>query len=403
MKSLLLSIIFILYSFSLSSQELIVKSFQLNEGDLSARIEKRLDSNGNQCALVKVEAIPACEFGGYVIGKVEKKLGAYWVYICAQNPKTRKLIVASDNFQPIEVEFSKFGITSIEAGSTYTLRIESVNHRGITVIGGHKYVEMGLSVYWAECNLGALQSHETGDEYAWGVNFATNDTISMKVKNICGTKYDAVSQLWGNEWRMPTDSELSELLNTCIVYDDSENGVEGKRFIGLTGNTIFIPYTNSSEKGNYTSIWAGNKGLMLRYGRARPYILELKSMSTCFVWPMVSENAECYFRPVISLTKEVDDSLYWGIPTNGRYLIKGQLVYAIGHTPVSRAVNIYDNASGKFIQQIVNGKGLFEIWVTKDQELRFEFDGDPEQKPTIMNARPIMKVNMIRTPTFELG
>jgi hypothetical protein len=125
-----LRLLLIIYLFSfvgLFSQELVVKSFKLNERDLSARTEKRLDSNGNLCALIQVEAIPTCEFGGNIIGSVEKKLGAYWVYICAQNPTTRKLIVHSDHFQPLEVEFSNFGITPIVAGSTYTLKIETMD------------------------------------------------------------------------------------------------------------------------------------------------------------------------------------------------------------------------------------------------------------------------------------
>lgn len=282
MKNVIVTIACLLYSCSLFSQELSVKYFQLNEGDLSARTEKRLDSNGNQCALIKVEAIPACEFGGYVIGSVEKKLGAYWVYVCAKNPVTRKLIVSSDNFQPLEIDFSKFGIAFVEAGSTYTLRIETINRTESDIIDGHKYVDLGLSVYWADCNLGALRPHESGDKYAWGVNFATNDSISNdKTKNICGTKYDAVTQLWGGAWRMPTSNELSELINTCIIYDDIENGVDGKRCLGPSGNSIFIPFTNKRNNSNdstteyNTSIWAGNKNpkFMLKVGYKPYYVV----------------------------------------------------------------------------------------------------------------------------------
>lgn len=117
----------LLCSINSFSQELVVKSFILNEGDLSAKTEKRLDANGNHCALIKVESIPICEFGGYVIDTVEKKLGAYWVYVCAQNPITRKLVVSSDNYLPLEIEFCKYGIDKIKPGETYTLSIQSVN------------------------------------------------------------------------------------------------------------------------------------------------------------------------------------------------------------------------------------------------------------------------------------
>ncbi len=150
------------------SQELVVKSFRLNKGNLSARTEKRLDANGNQCALIKVEAIPVCEFGGYVIGNVEKKLGAYWVYVCAQNPMTQKLIVSSENYMPLEVEFSRYGITKIYSGETYILSIQSVNSSEKEQINGYGYVDLGLSVFWAEYNVGAMSPEENGDLYAWG-------------------------------------------------------------------------------------------------------------------------------------------------------------------------------------------------------------------------------------------
>lgn len=125
MKGFFLIIIVFVLSLRVSSQELVAKSFRLNIDDLSARTEKRLDANGNLCALIKVEVVPVCEFGGNIIGSVEKRLGTYWVYVCAQNPSTNKVLVSSKNFQPIAVEFSKFGITSIEGGATYILRIEA--------------------------------------------------------------------------------------------------------------------------------------------------------------------------------------------------------------------------------------------------------------------------------------
>lgn len=427
MKNIIVTIACLLYSCSLFSQELSVKYFQLNEGDLSARTEKRLDSNGNQCALIKVEVIPACEFGGYVIGSVEKKLGAYWVYVCAKNPATRKLIVSSDNFQPLEVDFSKFGIMSLEAGLTYTLRIETIKPSAINIIGGHKYIDMGLSVNWADCNLGALSPQDAGDTYSWGLIFATGDTIPKDIKNICGTKYDAVSQLWGDEWRMPTEKELSELLYECISYDDIENNVEGKRIIGISGNSIFIPYTSSNvfiykslannevngdlKDNKGTMLWSGNKKMATVPGSAFvprflgyfPAVTTLSQKS--YETRSLKEQHKYYIRPVIRKQKVEDSSIFGGSPNNGRYLIKGQLIEdeIYGEIPISTPINIYDNKTGKFIQQIHNEKGLFELWVTKDQELRFEFDNEPEQESTIMKVRPVMKVHLWRKPTFGLG
>ena len=33
---------------------------------------------------------------------------------------------------------------------------------------GHEWVDLGLSVYWSTCNLGAKSPEQYGDYYAWG-------------------------------------------------------------------------------------------------------------------------------------------------------------------------------------------------------------------------------------------
>ncbi|MBQ0156683.1 MAG: hypothetical protein KBT22_08950, partial [Bacteroidales bacterium] len=35
-------------------------------------------------------------------------------------------------------------------------------------IEGHDYVDLGLSVKWATCNIGASKPEEYGDYFAWG-------------------------------------------------------------------------------------------------------------------------------------------------------------------------------------------------------------------------------------------
>ena len=38
----------------------------------------------------------------------------------------------------------------------------------ISMIAGHEYVDLGLSVKWATCNVGASSPEEYGDYFAWG-------------------------------------------------------------------------------------------------------------------------------------------------------------------------------------------------------------------------------------------
>lgn len=94
-------------------QELGVKDFSHLQNDLSARAVKsrRLDSNGNLCALVKVEfAVPESKFDGYVIGDVVNEHNTYWVYMCGRNPTSRHMTIAVDGFLPLNVYFADYGV-----------------------------------------------------------------------------------------------------------------------------------------------------------------------------------------------------------------------------------------------------------------------------------------------------
>src|SRR5574344_89143 len=89
-----------------------------------------------------------------------------------------------------------------------------------------EYVDLGLSVKWATCNLCASRPENFGKFFQWGnpVPFSAEDvdeeetdqvedTIDMA--DISGTKYDAARVNWGEGWRMPTMNEMDELLCKC--------------------------------------------------------------------------------------------------------------------------------------------------------------------------------------------
>lgn len=123
-----------------------------------------------------------------------------------------------------------------------------------TVSAG-QVVDLGLSVYWASCNLGAEKPEEYGDYYAWGEtkpkSSYTEDNYSYYNVNtaryidigseIGGTQYDAATVNLGNDWRMPTSGEIRELLNNCTWEWTQINSVNGYKVIGPNGNSIFLP------------------------------------------------------------------------------------------------------------------------------------------------------------------
>ena len=132
---------------------------------------------------------------------------------------------------------------------------------------GHEYVDLGLSVKWATCNIGAEKPEDYGDYFAWGETMPKNyfSWDNYKFTTDGGntfTKYtgsdigelgredDAASASWGGSWRMPTLEEYNELMANCdgvwIKEGDPEfGGVAGAKFTskkpGYTDKYIFIP------------------------------------------------------------------------------------------------------------------------------------------------------------------
>ena len=156
-----------------------------------------------------------------------------------------------------------------------------------SVIDGHEYIDLGLSVKWATCNLGASKPHEYGSYYSWGetapkktYTFASykffkdkngngtafNKKIDVEPgefayigKDISGTQYDAARVGWGGKWRMPTKAEWQELIdNTSFQWID-EGQVIGLKLKGPNGNSIFFPACGFYREGNvYVDVTDGN-------------------------------------------------------------------------------------------------------------------------------------------------
>lgn len=147
-------------------------------------------------------------------------------------------------------------------------------------------VDLGLSVKWSSCNLGANVPEEHGDCFAWGemeekseytwqsysfwedLNDDGGYTSCDEVENIgdiSGTEYDIARSQWGGNWRMPTVDELKELLDECQWEWTEYNGVLGRKVTGPNGNSIFLPATgwrdeNGQNKKNAQGYyWTGSQ------------------------------------------------------------------------------------------------------------------------------------------------
>lgn len=140
-------------------------------------------------------------------------------------------------------------------------------------INGHEYVDLGLSVKWATCNIGASAPEEPGSYFAWGETTPKDKYtkgnclyFSSDIGNISkSSKHDAAQAAWGIGWRMPTEKELVELKDRCKWTKEVLNDMAGFRVTGPNGNSIFLPAAGSkavwtsgfSESGYY---WSGDAG-----------------------------------------------------------------------------------------------------------------------------------------------
>ena len=158
--------------------------------------------------------------------------------------------------------------TTISGGYSATCKVKVKN-----IIEGA--VDLGLSVKWAECNLGASKPEEYGGYYQWaGTEDVSDKSIYLDVDNCpyhTGSSYfsgwtkynklssygtvdnkvtleasdDAATVELGNTWRIPTDAEWKELIDNCIWTWTTLNGVKGYKVQskkeGYTDNWIFLP------------------------------------------------------------------------------------------------------------------------------------------------------------------
>lgn len=133
-------------------------------------------------------------------------------------------------------------------------------------------VDLGLSVKWANWNLGAKKTKgDVGNYYAWGElstkssftlsNYSIDDGYMNVKDKPLDDAHDAAHALWGGQWYMPTEDQFLELRSNCQMDFVTEEGLSGYRFTSnINGKSIFIPaagvkqgtsLSNLNSEGNY--------------------------------------------------------------------------------------------------------------------------------------------------------
>ena len=211
--------------------------------------------------------------------------------ISPKDADNRTVIWSSSNGSVAGVNNGK--VTALKAGST-TITAKS-DDGGFTAScsvtvsqsDGHEAVDLGLSVKWATCNVGASTPEGYGDHFAWGETSPKSEytwstyiwcdgSSSVMTKYNTSSYYgtidhktqldlsdDAARANWGGKWRMPTKAEQDELQTDCTWTWTTQNGINGHRVTSKkNGSSIFLPaagicfgtaFTKTDSLGHYWS------------------------------------------------------------------------------------------------------------------------------------------------------
>ena len=193
-----------------------------------------------------------------------------------------------------------------------SLVTETGNVYSLTEGGGvtYEYVDLGLSVKWAKCNVGAEKETDAGLYFAWGEttgytasqvgtdkhfswsdykygNSSSNLTKYNQSdgKTVLESTDDAATQIMGSDWRMPTKADFNELLNNTRKEWTTINGVSGRKFTSkINGNSIFIPAAgycrggSVSGVGSYNNVWSSS----------------FRTSNPGYAWHLGFDSGSCY-------------------------------------------------------------------------------------------------------------
>lgn len=143
-------------------------------------------------------------------------------------------------------------------------------------------VDLGLSVLWANCNIGAMQPQDYGAYLAWGEptgRLWSGDGIGRKnnaytwntsnyggnnpPSDIGGSSLDVVTLNWGEGWHIPTFSQAQELCEQCQWKLQTNGDIKWYEVIGPNGNSIIMPLAGlyGDDPYSYYRFQAGPYGI----------------------------------------------------------------------------------------------------------------------------------------------
>ena len=218
----------------------------------------------------------------------------YDVYINGELAVPELILKKTKWTAPAPGKYDWYVVAKIIEGSTVIASYQS-EEGYFTVTEGPHYttpeaIDLGLpsGIKWASFNLGASKQEDYGEYYAWGETEpyynclnplmwkegkeagydwasykwcnGTDDTITKYCfdssygyngftdgKTRLDSEDDAAFVNLGDDWRMPTDAEMTELRESCTWMWTTRGGINGYDVTGPNGNSIFLPAAGACD------------------------------------------------------------------------------------------------------------------------------------------------------------
>lgn len=248
----------------------------------------------------------------------------------------------------------------------------------------HKSVDLGLSVNWATCNVGAETPDDYGFFFAWGEVWpshysngwrpCTKDNYKFyhngHYTKYCSGEYtlnpcdDVAHVHWGEGWRLPTKEEFEELIQKCKWEWTRNNSREGYKVTGPSGNSIFLPaagfyFDDFSLSNDYSgmeaSYWSSTgeneRVYVLDFDTRRKWVKEKSRYYGIPVRAVCPKNSAINpSKKILDILNEHPDAIAdWGFknPVETSDGLRFD-IYTTGYHPGWVHV-IYDDAEGTYI------------------------------------------------------